>query len=238
MSERPIVKYLPSVEGLEPRRLPSGLVAADAPAEALARRAAVQARIESRAAEPQAAKPTSGFLVYRITNPNRFNTVLKPPFQQVYVQQEPPTPGQTYNILSIVVRNGTAQTIDASSGFEVRFPQQTYDTPVLTGNQEWKPGEWIVFYVLTKKYYPLPSQVTSGFEFNLDGARSVAVPGPSAIFQRIKYDPAKFPGMLDKITAFGVGAQGGRGVKYGLPVTNIYEFVSAQTDRIDFGGYF
>jgi hypothetical protein len=27
-------------------------------------------------------------------------------------------------------------------------------------------------------------------------------------------------------------------VKFGLPVTNIYEFVAAKTRRNDFGGYF
>lgn len=247
MPDRPIVRYSPRVEGLEPKRLPSGLAPADPAIQALAaRRAAARGGIERAGApqdeaprvEPQAAKPTTGFLVYRITNPTRFNNVLKPPFDQVLVQRERPVPGQTYNILSIAVRNGTNRAFDVGDGLEVKFPQQAYDTPILTGDRRWEPGEWMVFYVMTKKYYPLPSQVTSGFEFNLGGARSVAVPGPSAIFQRIKYDPAKFPRQLDAITAFGVGAQGGRGVKYGLPVTNIYEFVSARTDRPDFGGYF
>jgi hypothetical protein len=225
------VNYSPKFEPLEPKRLPSGLSPNVAFAEAAARRATLRA-------EPQAARPTTGFLAYRITNPNRYNNVLKPPFQQVLVQQQQPAPGQTYNILSMVMRNGTSQTFTASDGFEVRFPQQPVATPILEGDRTWEPGEWIVFYVLTKKYYPLPSQATSGFEFNLDGTRSVAIPGPSAIFQRIRYDPVKFPRMLDAITAFGVGAQGGRGVKFGLPVTNIYEFLSAKTDRNDFGGYF
>jgi len=252
--ERAIVKYRPGLESLELKRLPSGLAPAPPGAEAMARRQSLQARVErlqgARGVEapaptddvpdagPQSARPTEGYLVYRITNPNRFNNVLKPPFQQVLVQREQPVPGQTYNILSVVVRNGTARTFDASDGFEVKLSQQSEATPILTGDMQWKPGEWIVFYVLTKKYYPLPSQVSSGFLFNLDGARSVAIPGPSAIFQRIKYDPSRFARQLDAITAFGVGAQGGSGVKYGLPVTNINEFVSARTDRNDFGGYF
>ena len=35
--------------------------------------------------------------------------------------------------------------------------------PVLTGNQVWKPKTWIVFYALSKKYYPLSPQVVRGF---------------------------------------------------------------------------
>ncbi|MGO9597885.1 MAG: hypothetical protein ACLP7Q_07810 [Isosphaeraceae bacterium] len=183
-------------------------------------------------------KPTTGFLVYRITNPNRFNNKLVPPFAQVLVQTLQPVPGQVYNVLSVVVRNGTGQTFNASSGFAVKLPQDPTSFPILTGNQEWKPGQEIVFYTLTKKYYPLPSQVHSGFEFDLGGARSVAVPGPSAIFLRLTYEPSTFARTLDSIVAFGPGAQGGKGVKFGLPVTNIYEFLAAKTRRNDFGGYF
>src|SRR5262249_35308365 len=157
-----------------------------------------------------------------------------PPFAHVLVQTRQPVPGQVYNVLYVVVRNGTLQTFDASSGFQIRFPGQRQPTPILTGNQQWKPGERIVFYVLTKKYYPLPSEVTSGFEFNLGGARSVATPGPSGIFLRVQYRPATFDRTLDWIVAFGPGAQGGAGPKLGLPDTAIYEFVSAKTRRMDF----
>ncbi len=38
--------------------------------------------------------------------------------------------------------------------------------PILTGNEQWKPGQILVFYVLTKKYYPV-SEVAGGFQFNL-----------------------------------------------------------------------
>ena len=78
----------------------------------------------------------------------------------------------------------------------------------------------------------------SGFEFNLGGARSVAIPGPSGIALRIKYNPATFSRTLDSIVAFGPGNQGGKGAKFGLPNTAINEFVFARTRRIDFGGYF
>lgn len=233
MTNRSNGRYRPSLERLETKQLPSGLTGH---APGVRRGTTIEATLAN--AEPAAVKPTIGYLMYRVTNPTRYNSVVKPPFQQVLVQRDQPVAGQQYNILSILVRNGTAKTFTAADGFQVRLSQQDYDTPVLTGDQQWKPGQWIVFYVLTKKYYPVPSQVKSGFVFNLDGARSVAIPGPSGIFQRITYDPNKFAGMLDWITAYGPGSQGGAGYKYGLPVTNINEIVSARTNRMDFGGYF
>ena len=111
-------------------------------------------------------------------------------------------PGQVYNVLYVVVRNGTVHTFDASSGFRVRFPGQHNSVPILTGSEQWKPGQEFVFYVLTKKYYPVPNVVSSSFEFDLGGARSVAIPGPSGIFLRLKYNPATFARILDSIVAF------------------------------------
>jgi len=249
MHQRPIKKSLPGLERLEEKRLLSAgpSTRSIAHLESGARSPAAPADTSSAAgATGQGAatpdtpekKPTTGFLVYRITNPNRYDNGLKPPFAQVLVQADQPVPGQVYNILSIVARNGTAQTFNASSGFYVRFPTTNYTVPILTGSQQWQPGQQIVFYVLTKKYYPLPSEQHSGFEFDLDGARSVAIPGPSAIALRIKYDPATFSRTLDSIVAFGQGNQGGVGAKFGLPNTAINEFLFAQTNRIDFGGYF
>jgi hypothetical protein len=185
-----------------------------------------------------AVKPNFGYLVYRITNPNRFNDHLTPPFSHVLVQTAQPVPGRVYNVLYIVVRNGTARTFDASSGFMVRFPGQPHAFPILTGDEQWRPGQEFVFYVLTEKYYPFRNPVTDGFEFDLGGARSVAIPGPSGIFLRLPYHPSNFAKNLDWIVAFGPGAEGGKGVKYGLPDTALYEFLSAKTDRMDFGGYF
>ena len=92
--------------------------------------------------------------------------------------------------------------------------------------------------VPSKAKTPVPLIVTSGYEFELGGARSVAIPGPSGIFLRVKYKPETFARTLDWIVAYGPGAQGGKGVKFGLPDTAIYEFVSAKTNRSDFGGYF
>ncbi len=249
MHQRPIKKSLPGLERLEEKQLlsagPSTRHLAHLESGARASASPVDTSNAPGAtgqgvATPSTAqkKPTTGFLMYRITNPNRYNNSLTPPFAQVLVQANQPVPGQVYNILSVVARNGTAQTFDASSGFSVRFPSSNYTVPILTGNEQWKPGQRIVFYVLTKEYYPLPSEVHSGFEFDLGGARSVAIPGPSGIALRIKYEPTTFSRTLDSIVAFGQGNQGGVGATYGLPNTAINEFLFAATNRNDFGGYF
>jgi hypothetical protein len=182
--------------------------------------------------------PNHGYLVYRITNPNIHNNHIVFPVTPVLVQGPQPVPGEVYNLLFITVRNGTAKTFDASSGFRVKISGQSGSFPVMTGNQQWLPGQWFGFYVLTKKYYPLQNPVTDGFIFDLGNARSVGIPGPSGIFLRLKYNPATFDKTFNTIIAAGQGSQGGAGFKYGLPVTSLYEFLSAKTRRIDFGGYF
>jgi hypothetical protein len=223
MRERPITRFRPGLEPLEAKRpLSVGVSAATAP---------VINPLDSHV-------PKHGFLVYRLTNPNSFNNTLIPPFSQVLVQAQQPVPGQVYNVLYIAVRNGTAQTFDASSGFRVKFPNSPRSFPILTGNEQWKPGQHFVFYVLTKKYYPIRNEVTQGFEFDLGNARSVGIPGPSGIFLRLTYNPATFARALNRIVAYGPGAEGGAGIRTGLADTAIYEFVSAKTRRIDFGGYF
>lgn len=258
MHQRPIKKSLPGLERLEEKQLLSAgpstrpLASLESGSRALDARAADTSAATGAAggvASPDTGqkverpdtpqkKPTTGFLVYRITNPNRYNRGLNPPFAQVLVQPNLPVAGHEYNLLSVVLRNGTAQTFNASSGFYVRFPTSNYTVPILTGNEQWKPGQRFVFYVMTKKYYPLPSEVHSGFEFDLAGARSVAIPGPSAIALRITYEPDTFAKTLDSIVVSGQGNQGGVGAKYGLPNTAINEFLFAATNRNDFGGYF
>ncbi len=185
-----------------------------------------------------ASLPTS-FLAYRITNPSTYPVNLTPPFEQVLVQNRQPVPGQQYNVLYVAVKNGTAQTFTASNGFEARLNNQAKSLafPVLTGTEQWKPNQWIVFYVLTEKYYPV-SPVAGGFQLNLGGRSSTLVPGPSGISLRLKYDPTTFARTLDSIVAYGQGAQGGVGPKYGLPDTAIYAIVAASTNRNDFGGHF
>jgi hypothetical protein len=242
MHQRPSKKYSPTLEPLEAKQLLSAGLSPTAMAsqKAAASRAAETSSAGAQNVRPLAAqpKPHIGYLVYRITNADRFNNRMRPPYGQVLVQTTQPIPGQTYNLLYVVVRNGTAQTFDANSGFYVRIPQSRTKFPILTGNETWAPGQRYVFYILTKKYYPMPSQVHSGFEFDLAGARSLGIPGPSAIALRLKYNPATWAQTLDNVVTFGQGNQGGRGAKFGLPNTAINEFVSAKTNRNDFAGYF
>ncbi len=188
-----------------------------------------------RARPDQARRGSSppGFTIFRITNTAYPLTVhLTPPFQQVLVQSRAPTPGQVYNVLSLAMRNGTERTFDASSGFAVRLSSTGAGTrrwyPILAGAQQWKPGQFIVVYVLSKKYYPVQPVVSGGFTFNFAPGR-VAIPGPSGIFLRLPYRPAAFAKTLDWIVAHGPGVQGGKGAKWGLPDTAIWEFVSLRS---------
>ena len=161
-------------------------------------------------------------ILSRITNPTPTNAQLIPPFSQVRVQTRTPLTGSTYNVLFVSVRNSTTRTFDASNGLQVKLSGGTRVVPVLTGGQQWKPGQVMVFYILSKEYYPLSPQVSAGFAFNLEGRRGVAIPGPSGIFLRVKYDPARFDRVLDHIVAFGPGS---RGHLLGLPDTSIWEIL-------------
>ncbi|MGP0066243.1 MAG: hypothetical protein ACLQGP_21900 [Isosphaeraceae bacterium] len=182
----------------------------------------------------------SRFLAFRITITSYPLTVnLVPPFKQVLVQNRQPVPGHVYNVLYVAVKNGTKQTFTAGNKFTVRLTSQTkaHAYPILTGNEQWKPDQWFVFYVLTNRYYPV-SYVAGGFQLNLGGASSTLVPGPSGIFLRLKYDPAKFAKTLDWIVAYGQGAELGKGPPAGMPDTAINEIIAADANRIDFAGRF
>jgi hypothetical protein len=196
---------------------------------------------QSRHRRKPAPPGTFGFLTFRVTNtPFQTPYNLIPPFQQVLVQRRQPMPGQVYNVGFVTVKNGTAQTFDASNGFTVRMtnqPRSFGGFPILTGNQQWRPGQILVFYVLTKKYYPV-SFVSGGFQFNTGGRSSTAIPGPSGIFLRVAYKPETFARTLNWIVAFGPGNQGGKGAKFGLPNTAINQLVEARTQRPDFAGHF
>ena len=232
MLERPTKNFRPTLDRLEGKQLLSAGAKA-------AHHGSVPQSSPIVTATEVVPKPTTGFLLYRITNPTIYNNHLTPPFAaHIQIGGLTPVPGKTYNILQIAVRNGTAQTFDANSNFYVRYPGSKQTIPILTGTQTWKPGQEFIFYVLSHQYYPLPSQVHSGFEFSLQGARSIGLPGPSGIFLRVKYNPATFDHVLDQIVAYGPGNQGGRGAKFGLPNTALYEFVSSRTNRNDFSGYF
>ncbi len=182
-----------------------------------------------------------GYLAFRVTNtPWQTPYKLVPPFQQVLVQGQQPVPGQVYNMCDVAVKNGTSQTFTSSNGFTVRMtnqPKSFAGFPILMGNEEWKPGQILVFYVLTKKYYPV-SFVAGGFQFDLGGRSSTAIPGPAGIFLRLTYNPATFAKTLNWIVAYGQGNEVGAGAQYGLPNTSINEITDARTQRADFAGHF
>ncbi len=231
MRRRSSVRFEPGVERFERKQLLSaGAVAAQVAGNTAG------AAVAAQAAVPIVPKK---FYAFRITNPTKHKVNLYPPFGQVLVQNPQPVPGQVYNITYVAVKNGTAQTFTASNNFMVRLTNQSNSQafPVLTGSQTWAPQQWYVFYVLTKKYYRV-SFVPGGFQFNLGGASSTLVPGPSAIFLRLKYNPATFSRTLDWIVAQGQGAQLGTGAKFGMPDTAINEILAARTQRIDYGGHF
>jgi hypothetical protein len=247
MRRRPIVTFHPGVERMEARQLLSASRLATHGANPESGTAALAGHsVDGPGAHSMAGDITSkrsslprAFLAFRITNPKLQPVNLIPPFQQVLVQSRQPVPGQVYNLLYIAVKNATGQTFTASNGFQVRLNNQgrPHLYPILTGTQQWKPNQWIVFYVLTKRYYAV-SFMPGGFELLLGGRRSTLVPGPSGIFLRLKYNPATFARTLNWIVAFGQGAQLGLGSKFGMPDTAINEIVAAKEHRIDYGGHF
>src|SRR5262249_28405268 len=132
-------EHRPGVERMEARLPPSAV-----PSAALLGGAIASKR--TSALQVADSPPTADLTLYRIINPNPFNAQLIPPFRQVLVQATKPVPGAVYNVLSISVRNGTARTFDASNGFSVRVTGQSTSLPILTGSDEWKPGQVMVFY--------------------------------------------------------------------------------------------
>lgn len=213
MRRRPTVRFRPDLERFEERQLlHAGPIAG--------------ARLM---ASPRPHRHAPPLVLSRITQTSAGEAVhLAPPFQQVLVQARSPVPGRVYNVLSVAVRNHTSRTFTTQDHLAVRLSGQSYATPILTGTETWKPGQFIVFYVLTHQYYPAHPVVSGGFAFDLDGSRGVAIPGPSGIFLRLTYRPAKFAHTLDWIVAYGPGAEGGLGPRYGLPDTQIWEFRRAR----------
>jgi hypothetical protein len=258
MRQRRVMKFYPGLERFEERQLLSaGAIAHHAMNPSHGLRALVdhsaetsgthadKATSKGRQRGPGGGTLGAGYFAYRITNPTYREVNLKPPFQQVLVQNAKPVPGHTYNVLFIAVKNGTGKTFTASDGFTIRIPGNSGNHPVsqkgfpvLTGNQEWQPNQWMVFYVLSKKYYPLSPQVGASFQLQAGGRSSTMVAGPSGIFLRLKYNPATFASTLNWIVAYSQGAQMGNGSALGMPDTAINILVSAGTSRIDFAGHF
>ena len=196
MAHGPMLKFRPGLERLDHRQLLSagGLASLANHSRDPTVHSADQSRARASDGDitsSRSALPT-GFLAFRITNPTHQIPVdLVPPFQQDLVQSRHPVPGEVYNVLYVAVKNGTSQTFSASNRFTVRMTNQPRSVafPMLTGTQQWKPGQWMVLYILTKKYYPV-SPVAGGFQLDAGGRSSTLVPGPSGIFLRLTYNPS------------------------------------------------
>jgi hypothetical protein len=230
MGQRPRTRFRPRIERLEEKQ---PLSAGPSPAPLANARAGAASRVhagQADAAGPRAAVPViRGFTMDRITQPTPQNRVLLPPIKHVLVQGRPPVPGQVYNLLFLTVWNGTKRTFTAADNLFVKISDQGpgHAYPVLTGNEQWQPGQRIAFYLITKKYFPLSPVVSAGFEFNfVNSPRVVAIPGPSGIFLRLRYNPATFDRVFNSIILTGPGA---RGNQFGLPDTAIWELVPANT---------
>jgi hypothetical protein len=184
-------------------------------------------------AQPQPS--ANRFKLFRITDTAfPIGVSIVNPVYQVLVQPAKPVPGQTYNILQLSVRNGSQETFTAADNLQVRLSNNgaplSRNFPILTGDQQWQPGQFITFYIMTKQYYPLP-QINGGFSFSLvPGA--VAIPGPAGIILRVKYNPATFARTLDWFVAFGPGTEAGTGPPFGLPVTSIWQITDANNHNI------
>jgi hypothetical protein len=118
--------------------------------------------------------------------------LLIAPFGQVLADSTPPVPGMVYNVALVTVRNSTAQTFTAQSGFSVSVSGSSEAEPLPAGRAQWKPGQVLVFYSLNQDSFP-PS-----FTFNLQGK---SLEEPANIFYGIQYNPNTFPGVLNSIVS-------------------------------------
>ncbi len=212
--------FRPSLEPLEAKLLLNGARAAHGPREAA--EVATDGELAVSARRPR-------FTFVRITNPTPFNTKLVPPFKQTMVQSRPPVAGQTYNLLFVSMRNSTRTTFRASDRLIVSVTGQPRNFPILSGSDEWKPGEVRVFYVVSKQYYPLRPVTSAGFQFRVEDSTGTAIPGPSGIFLRVKYNPATIAKVVNQVVAFGPGS---KGRSLGLPDTSIWEFTPASVSNV------
>src|SRR5690349_21351114 len=104
--------FHPGLERFEAKRLLSAGTSGAHAASLLAGGAGAAGSISGAATS----LPTQ-FLAYRITNPTYRLVHLIPPFQHVLVQKAQPVPGRVYNVLYVVVMNGTGQTFTAANNF-------------------------------------------------------------------------------------------------------------------------
>ncbi len=211
MDRRSRKKFRPGLARVEARVLPAALTAVDPP----------------HAAIPSASSGSSAVTIFRITNPTPTNAILVPPLGTVRVQKVEPKVGGTYNILFVTMRNGTNRTYTAADDLSVTTTGDPQTFPVLTGDQTWKPNQVLIFYLLSKKYYPLSPQYSAGFVFRIDGSIGTAIPGPSGIFLGVRYNPATIDRILNYAAINGPRTRDGLH-RLGIGDTALWEFKPAR----------
>ena len=115
-----------------------------------------------------------------------------PPFGQVRADSAHLVPGAVYNLALLTVRNGTSQIFDSRSGFSVSVAGSSGSQAFPQGPNPWKPGDVLVFYVLTKNRF------APNFTFDFQGNKSEK---PSNIYYNIQYNPTTFPGFLNSLVS-------------------------------------
>lgn len=242
MPERPPRDFSPRLERLEPKQPLSASPAAAVAAQANPGSPVLLADNQTGLFVPTASQPphfkANGIKLDRVTNPRKYNGVsnasLTPPYGHVLVQTQVPIPGKTYNILFLSVFNATGKTITASDNLTVRTSNTAkgISFPILQGDQVWPAGGRVVFYVMTKSHYKLNPTQTAGFTFNsLDPSTPLvnAIPGPSGIAVKIKYNPATIDKVLDYFVTSGPGAIGH---EYGIPDTAIFNIFPKSVNAV------
>ena len=228
MRNAPVKKCLPGIERLEAKQLLSAAPAwrpGQATRFRLPRRPTLRRQAQQNTVSPDGKKPGFGYLLFRITNPNTYNKTLRPPFNQVLVQTQQPVPGQVYNILFVVGEEWHGTNLQCEQWFLCEDPSISCDLPILTGNEQWKSGQQIVFYIMTKKYYPLPST-----RFMTDSSSTWPARGRSEFRdhrESISGSNTILPHSPTRsiISSALVKAQGGGGVRFGMPRHFINEFL-------------
>ena len=181
MRSRPVVRFRPDLESFETKCLLSA-VARVVPAGRLALGSAHPVfPIFHGVPTPHgvfALEPDSGVLVA--------------PFVQVRAEPAAPIPGAVYNVALLTVRNGTAQTFGAASGFSVRVSGSSRGASFPLGTAVWKPGQVLVLYSLTQTRFP------PNFTIGLPGGSTEK---PANLYYNVQYNPNTFPGLLNSLVA-------------------------------------
>jgi len=134
---RPNRKLRPGLERLEPKRPLSASLSTTRVLHATASSGTL-------ATHPAESIPAAGLVLYRITNPTPTNALLMPPFRHVFVQATPPSPAR-----STTCSPQREERHGADFRCKQRLRRESHRSiaslPVLTGTEQWKPGQATVF---------------------------------------------------------------------------------------------